>query len=251
MLGFGFSLGSKHVIFKETESPCMTGYDTPYGFCEASHELTGYQAWKGFDCTNHSGSDCWLTPLIANDEISPENEEVWAGWWLTDDDIAGGMPLMVPTQIEIHPRRDMNTAWYTDHNPYRMRIKGIAADMSEFVILNEYYTDNWTGGGERIIDLTGMTETECRGIKIYILGTRAYEQGVEFHSGWGKCQFFGTYSSGMQTTDLDGDGNPDTIIYNDGTTTVSVDEDSINIDVDGDGSADIVIPTNFNGNYSS
>ena len=179
-----------------TESPCMSSYTDPYGVVEASHELSGYNVWKGFNCTRNSGSDAWLTPMMENGAISPENEEVKFSWYLTDADIAAGMPLMIPTEIVIYPRAGMNTAWYTDHNPYRLRIKGIADDMTEFIIMDEYYTDDWTGNGSRTIDLTNLSDILCRGISIYILGTRAYESGGSFHSGWGFAKFYGIYGSG-------------------------------------------------------
>ena len=178
-----------------TQSPCMTSDTAPYGQVEASHVLSGYPAWKGFNCTRVNGSDSWLTPMLDNLTVSPENEEVWFEWYLTDEDLASGMPLMIPTKIDINPRTGMNEAWYTDHNPYRLRIKGIAEDMTEFTILDEYYTDDWIGSGIRTIDLSNLTSTLCRGLKVFILGTRSYETGGSFHSGWGFAKFYGVYST--------------------------------------------------------
>ena len=49
-------------------------------------------------------------------------------------------------------------------------------------------------------------------------------------------------TSTIQTPDLDGDGNPDTLLFQQGNITVTEDADSINIDYNGDQNADIIIP---------
>jgi hypothetical protein len=51
----------------------------------------------------------------------------------------------------------------------------------------------------------------------------------------------GTFSA-PPVLNLDGDANPDTVVFSQPPVTISEDADSINIDVNGDGVADIVIP---------
>lgn len=181
----------------ETQSPCMTGYDTPYGHVEASHEYPGpYYAWKGMNCTASGGPDAWLTPLWQHDEEGiPDiaNGEVWFEWYLTDDDFAAGAPLMYPTKITIKPRASMDSSWYSDNNPWRMRIIGINADMTEEELIAEYHTDNWTGNGTREIDLTNLSNGLKRGIRVEIIGTRKYDNGGSFHTGWAWIKMEGAY----------------------------------------------------------
>ena len=240
MLNFGLSLGNKVVVYYETRTPCMTGYTSPYGVVSASHELTDYWAWKGIDCSNVTTRDAWLTPSLENDAVSPENEEVWFEWKLTDNDLSNGMPLMIPTKVIIAPRKGMTESWYTSNNPYRLRIKGILEDNTEVTLVDEYQTDDWIGAGQREISIN--TDQSCRGLRVYILGTKAYDGGGTFHSGWGASYFEGIYPVSMSTDDMDGDGNPDVVIAQDGSVTVTEDDDSVNIDLDGDGVADIIIP---------
>lgn len=120
-------------------------------------------------------------------------ETVWVGWWLRDEDIDAGMPLMVPTQVYMKPRQVMPTSWTEANNPRRLRIKGIASDMSEFTILDEWFDDTWVGAGDRTLDLTGMTDIPCRGVKVYVLGTKAYEEGGNLHTGFGLIRITGVY----------------------------------------------------------
>ena len=167
-------------------TPEMTGNETPYGHAEAFDEYAAsYPAWKGMNGTTVNGGDAWVSSMFDNTAISPESEEAWFAWWLRDEDLNAGKHMMVINTITITPRGGMTTGWYTDNNPYRMRIKGIAEDMSEFTIMDEYRTDNWTGGGARTIDLTGMTDIPIRGFKIFILGTRSYDGGGNFHTAIG------------------------------------------------------------------
>ena len=198
-IGHSGAVADEEIVFSEisikavntTRTPCMTSYTAPYGVVSASHELTGYEAWKGIDCSNGSANDAWLTPVIDNADVSPENEEVWFEWQLTDEDIASGMPYMIPTSVVIAPRKGMNEGWYTSNNPYRMRVKGIRPDGSEFTIVDEYQTDDWIGAGSRTIDLP--TTEECRGVRVYILGTKGYDGGGSLHTGWGAGYFTGVY----------------------------------------------------------
>ena len=175
----------------ETRTPCLTGPESPYGHCEASHVLDAYYAWKGMDCSNAHANDAWITPVIDNADVSPENEEVWFGWWLRDEDLDAGMPLMVPTKVVISPRKGMSESWWTTNNPYRIRVKGILEDMSEVVLVDEYRTDDWIGSGSREITIT--TDQQCRGLKLYILGTKGYDGGGTFHTAIGASYFEGVY----------------------------------------------------------
>ncbi len=59
------------------------------------------------------------------------------------------------------------------------------------------------------------------------------------YDAWVTCS--GGSGAGGQTIDLDGDSNPDVLIYQDGNITVTEDMDSINIDLNDDGVADIVV----------
>ena len=202
-VGHNSSPADKYIVFdkinmiavNETQTPCMTSYTSPYGIVEVSTEFSGlYAGWKGMNCTADNTSDAWLTPVWNNAEApDPEAGEVWFQWYLTDDDLAAGMSLMYPTKITIKPRIGMTTSWYIDNNPYRMRIVGINEDMSEEVLVNEYMTDNWTGSGTREIDLTGLATSRKRGIKVYILGTKGYDGGGSFHSGWAWVKAEGIY----------------------------------------------------------
>ena len=193
----GNKLPIKFIVL-DVETPCMTGYDAPFGLVAASAEYSAsYPAWKGMNCSAVNGGDSWTTPVWEQTDPNlpdPAAGELWFRWYLTDDDLNAGMSMMFPTEITITPRAGMDAGWYSDNNPYRLRIAGINSDMSEEVLVDEWFDDTWTGGTARTIDLTGLATEVKRGFTVYILGTRNYETGNNLHTAWAWVQMKGSYN---------------------------------------------------------
>ena len=179
-------------------TPCMDGYESPYGHVEASNEFqTGdYPAWEGMNCTAKNGGDAWLTEVWEPDNPDIPDvgaDELWFEWYLRDEDINNGMPLMYPTLLTIKPRTGMQSEWYDENNPYKLKIVGINSDMSEEVLISDWQDNTWNDGNVRTIDLSGLATTEKRGFKIYMLGTKNFlEYGSNLHTGWGWIKMEGS-----------------------------------------------------------
>ena len=56
-----------------TQTPCMTGYTSPYGEVSASSEWDGYPAYLGMNCHSNNGGDCWVS---GSGETLPQ----WIQW---------------------------------------------------------------------------------------------------------------------------------------------------------------------------
>jgi len=64
-------------------TPCMTSNTEPYGVASDSYHLSGYDPWKGMNCTSNGGSDAWI---IDTDSTPP----AWLQWFFD------GAVTMVP-----------------------------------------------------------------------------------------------------------------------------------------------------------
>ena len=197
----------KVTVYSNSQTPCMTNYEVPYGHAESTYVFSGsYPAWRGMDCVE-TKTNAWVTPVWDYDDPDTstypniEAGDVWVGWWLRDQDLATGMSVMYPTELYIKPR-PIGGSWNADNNPVRFRVLGIDADMNEVVLIDEYYESGWIGTNPRELDLEGTTPIPLRGYKLVVTGTNAYENPDKhsFHTGISHIRMNGVYGGDDNTT---------------------------------------------------
>jgi hypothetical protein len=190
MLDFGhnFSIMPRQK-WRNTQTPYMTGYTTPYGRVTASNNYNAsiYPPWKAFQ-NSLAGNSAWITQLITDlDTVPPDGH--WIQWALKDEELSTH-PMMVPTSVLLFPRGSMGGDWYSDNNPRLVKIYGVKAD-DTVEILTEYTPVGWIGSGSRTIEIN--TNTEYKGLRVAIPETKAFTEGRHYHTALGKIVFYGRY----------------------------------------------------------
>jgi hypothetical protein len=172
---------------KFTQTPNMTGAQSPYGITRASNAIDGYPAWEGMNYTV-SANNAWLTDVIAIEDI-PENGH-YMEWKLRPQDLET-MPMMIPVAFEITPRGISNSDWFLKHNPQGLLVYGIRGDDSLVEIFRKDDMNDWGDGNKRTFQIT--TNELCKGFRLHITKTNNSEAGIDYHSGFSKLIMYGKY----------------------------------------------------------
>ena len=129
---------------------------------------------------------------------------------------------------------------YLEAGDYEIETEVISTSGSGFVFMNP---PGESGNNYPLDFLAPGVHTET----VTVTASGDYTFGVGANNPADSHTVFGHLSvkasgASIDVSDMDGDGNPDTVLFQSGNVTITEDSDSINIDIDGDGIADLEIP---------